>query len=209
MAQDCSKYYYLQNNKTIGMTITNRKGNISGKNVFSVSNVSSSGSTITATINSEFFDANGKSMNKAVNNIKCMNGVMMMNMKMFIPSVQQEQINTSAAKASEVYLEYPASMKVGDNLKDGLFNIEYENSNGLKSSIDISITERKVEAMETVTTAAGTWECFKISSTNKITTRVTGIGIPVKLNVTEWFAPGFGVVKTESAGGKTEITSIN
>jgi hypothetical protein len=208
-AQDCSNYYYLQKDKTIEMTITNRKGNVSGKNMFTVSNVNSSGNTTTATINSEFFDANGKSINKAVNNIKCMNGVMMMDMKMFIPSAQQEQMNTSTVKASEVYLEYPAAMKVGDNLKDGLFNMEFENSSGLKSSIDISITERKVEAKESVTTAAGTWDCFKISATNKITTRIAGMGIPVKSNVTEWFAPGFGVVKTESAGGKTEITSMN
>ena len=31
---------------------------------------------------------------------------------------------------------------------------------GLKSSIEISITERKVEGKEIVTTPAGTWECY-------------------------------------------------
>jgi hypothetical protein len=35
-----------------------------------------------------------------------------------------------------------------------------------------------------------------------------GIGIPINADVTEWYAPGFGVVKTESGGGKTEITAI-
>jgi hypothetical protein len=28
------------------------------------------------------------------------------------------------------------------------------------------------------------------------------------MDVVEWFAPGFGIVKTESKSGKTEITSI-
>jgi len=206
--QDCSKFYYLQDNKTIEITISNKKGNIVGKNIYAVSNVSGSVTARTATLQSEFFDAKGKSVNKAVNNIKCQNGVMMMDMKMLIPSAQQEQINTSTAKADEVYLEYPAGMKVGDNLKDGQFKMEFENSSGLKSSIDVSITERKVEGQESVTTPAGTWDCFKISANNKMTTRIAGIGIPIKTTVTEWFAPGFGVVKTESAGGKTEITSI-
>ena len=35
-----------------------------------------------------------------------------------------------------------------------------------------------------------------------------GIGIPVSTDVTEWFAPGFGIVKTESKGGGTAITAI-
>jgi hypothetical protein len=30
----------------------------------------------------------------------------------------------------------------------------------------------------------------------------------LSFSVTEWYAPGFGVVKTESGNGNTEITSI-
>jgi hypothetical protein len=207
-AQDCSNYYYLQNNKTIEMTISNNKGKESGKMIYSISNSNKTGTAYSATINSEFIDSKGKSVTKAINNVKCESGVMKMDMKMFIPAAQQEQLASGAASASNVYLEYPASMKVGDNLNDGQFSMDYENAGGMKSSLEISITDRKVEAKESVTTAAGTWECFKISTKNKITTKIAGIGIPIKMDVTEWFAPGFGVVKTESKGGKTEITSV-
>ena len=207
-AQDCSNYYYLQNSKVVEMTITNSKGNESGKMIYTVSNSSKNGSTVTATVNSEFIDVKGKTINKAVNNIKCENGVMMMDMKIFIPAQQQEQMKPGAATANDIYLEYPANMKVGDVLKDGLFSMDYESSSGLKSSIEISITERKVEGKETITTPAGTWECYKISAKNKIVSKIAETGIPIKMDVTEWFAPGFGVVKTESKTGKTEITSI-
>lgn len=205
--QDCSQYFFLQNNKIIEMTIMNKKGNVSGKNVYAVSNVNITGNGRTATLHSEFFDTKGKSINKSVNNIKCMNGVMMMDMKVFIPAAQAEQMQTGTATANDVYLEYPVEMKIGDNLKDGQFNMDFVTS-GMKSSIEISITERKVEGKESVTTGAGTWECFKISSNNRIVSKIAGIGIPIKSSVIEWFAPGFGVVKTESSGGKTEITSI-
>jgi hypothetical protein len=207
-SQDCSNYYYLQNNKTIEMTITNNKGNESGKMTYVVSDSKKNGSSITATINSEFVDAKGKTISKGTNNVKCENGVMQMDMKTFIPPAQLEQIKSGTATASDVYLEYPAGMNIGDQLKDGQFNMDYESVSGLKCSLEISITERKVEGKETVTTSAGTWECYKISANNKITSRISGIGIPIKMNVTEWFAPGFGIVKTESKGGKTEITSI-
>ena len=206
-SQDCSNYYFLQNNKTVEMTITNGKGKESGKMTYVVSDSKKNGSSITATINSEFVDAKGKSITKATNNVKCENGVMQMDMKTFIPPAQTEQMKAGEAKATDVYLEYPANMNVGDQLKDGQFNMDYESS-GLKSSIEISITERRVEGKESVTTPAGTWECFRISAKNRIVSKVAGIGFPIKMDVVEWFAPGFGIVKTESKSGKTEITSI-
>lgn len=190
------------------MTITNNKGKESGRMIYVVSDSKKNSSSITATINSEFVDAKGKSITKSTNNVKCENGVMQMDMKTFIPPAQLEQMKTGEGKANDVYLEYPANMNVGDQLRDGQFNMDYESTSGLKSSIEISITERKVEGKETITTSAGTWECYKISANNKIVSKIAGIGIPIKMDVIEWFAPGFGVVKTESKTGKTEITSI-
>lgn len=207
-SQDCANYYYLQNNKTIEMTISNKNGKESGKMTYVVSDSKKNGSAVTATINSEFIDVKGKTITKATNNVKCENGVMQMNMKTFIPAAQMEQMKSGTATANDVYLEYPANLNVGDQLKDGQFNMDYESTSGLKSSIEISITERKVEGRESVTTPAGTWECYKITSQNKIVSKIAGIGIPIKMSVTEWYAPGFGVVKTESKTGKTEITSI-
>ena len=207
-SQDCSNYYFLQNNKTIEMTVSNKNGMESGKMTYVISESKKNGNSLTATVNSEFVDAKGKTISKATNNVKCENGAMQMDMKTFIPPSQLEQIKTGSATANDVYLEYPANMNVGDQLKDGQFNMDYESISGLKCSLEISITERKVEGKETVTTAGGTWECYKISAKNKILSKIAGIGFPIKMDVIEWFAPGFGIVKTESKTGKTEITSI-
>jgi hypothetical protein len=207
-SQDCANYYFLQNNKTIEMTISNGKGKESGKMTYMISDTKKAGGTVSATVNSEFVDTKGKSITKSTNNVKCESGVMQMDMKVFIPATQQEQINSGTANASNVYLEYPANMNVGDKLKDGLMNMDYETAGGMKSSIEVSITERAVLGKESVTTPAGTWDCYKIFAKNKITSRIAGIGIPIKMDVTEWFAPGFGIVKTESKTGKTEITAI-
>ncbi len=132
----------------------------------------------------------------------------MINMKMMLP-LQQQQLAVQAADvtAESVYLEYPSSMKAGDNLDDGNFSMEMDMS-GMKQHVTMTITERKVEAKESITTTAGTWECFKISYKGKITIRTMGMGIPVNMSGTEWFAPGFGIVKTQSNHGGTEITAI-
>ncbi len=85
--------------------------------------------------------------------------------------------------------------------------MDFKMQSGIGGTVSVSITDRKVAGKETVTTSAGTWECYKITYKSKITMKI-GIGIPIKMDVTEWYAPGFGVVKTESNGGKTEITAV-
>jgi hypothetical protein len=132
---------------------------------------------------------------------------MMVDMKMSLPAAQQEQFGTTDAKADNIYMEYPASMNIGDQLKDATMDMEIENK-GMKQSVSMIVNNRKVEGKESVTTAAGTWDCYKISYKSKITIRTMGIGIPVSFEGTEWFAPGFGIVKTQSKHGGTAITSI-
>jgi len=208
-SQDCKNFYYLQQNKTVEISIYNRTGNPTGKNLIHVLEVSTTGNETRSSVSTEFLDKSGKSINKTLNNLKCINGTFMLNMKIFLPAGKQGEQNTTAAKADEVYLEYPAEIKIGDKLKDGILNMELENNNGLNSSIEISITERNVEAKESITTAGGTWDCYKITSKNKLVNKTGVVGNPINSTVTEWYAPGFGVVKTESSLGKTEITSVN
>jgi hypothetical protein len=207
-AQNCMNYYLLQNNKTIEMTIYNKKGEPGGKQVYSVSGLSTSAGATTATIKSEMFDKKGKSLATSTNNIKCSGGVMMMNMKMMLPQQQQEQLGKTEATAESVYIEYPAGMAVGDNLKDANFTMDM-NTSGMQQSVTMNITDRKVEGKEKITTSAGSWDCYKITYKARMAIKTMGIGIPINMNGTEWFAPGFGVVKTQSNYGGTEITAIH
>lgn len=116
-------------------------------------------------------------------------------------------MGTAAASASDMYLEYPANMKEGDMLKDGQFNMDFKMQNGMGGNVSVSITNRKVLGRESVTTTAGTWDCFKISYKSRIVMKLV-VGIPINVETTEWYAPGIGVVKTEAGGSRTEITAI-
>ena len=82
------------------------------------------------------------------------------------------------------------------------------NNNGMQQTLTMNVTNRKVEGKESITTPAGTWDCFKITSKSKIHMKMGPIGVPMNFDSTEWFAPGFGVVKTESKHGETLITSV-
>ncbi|MEO5562556.1 MAG: hypothetical protein ABIR18_03955 [Chitinophagaceae bacterium] len=202
-SQNCN-YYYLQDGKTAEITFYTKKGDESGKGVYAMSSVNKTGSVTTGIVKSDVYNKKGKVVGTGTNNIKCDNGILMVDLKAFISPEQSEQIKADA-KASNVYLAYPASMKAGDALPDGKMNIDIEQNNGMKTNVDVKITDRKVEAQESVTTPAGTWNCYKITYHSAIKIAVMGIGIPIKADVTEWFAPNFGVVKTESSKGATTV----
>jgi hypothetical protein len=105
------------------------------------------------------------------------------------------------------YIEYPNDMKPGDALKDATMNLDVD-ANGMKQNVTMVVNNRKVVGKESVTTTAGTWECFKIAYKSRITVKTMGIGIPINIEGFEWYAPGFGIVKTESKQGGTAITAI-
>lgn len=208
-AQNCAGYYYMQNNKTIEMEFTNKKGKVTNKNIYTVSDVKQAGGFTTSTVNSTMLDGKGKTIAQATNKIKCSGGAIMLDMKMFIPAGQQEQMGTSSTANSEAYLEYPADMKVGDALKDGSFSMDFKSGSGINGHLSVDLTNRKVEGKESVTTAAGTWDCFKITYHSKISMKIM-VNIPINMDMTEWYAPGFGVVKSSSDKGTgTAIVSVH
>src|SRR5262245_46617485 len=118
-SQKCSDYYYLQSDKIIEMTITNKKGKEVGKNIYTIADVKKTRKTTTDDVKYEFNRNKGKFVAKRNNNVKSTQGIMMMDLKMFNPSAQQEQMGTVSSGEGQAYLEYPANMKEGDVLKDG------------------------------------------------------------------------------------------
>src|SRR5687768_10689013 len=98
-AQDCKNYYYLQSGKTIEMSIYNKKGSVTGRQVYTVSNVSGGSSSTSGTVDSEMFDKKNKSIAKGHLNIECKNGVMMLDMTMLLPAPQQQQYAKADVKA--------------------------------------------------------------------------------------------------------------
>ncbi len=129
----------------------------------------------------------------------------MMDMNMKMP--QGQKYGTTNAKTESMFIEYPSKINVGENLKDGHMDIDMDN-NGMKQNVTLDIINRKVEAKEKITTTAGTWDCYKIAYSLKMKIKTMGIGVPLNMDATEWFAPGFGVVKTQSKYGETAITAI-
>ncbi len=215
-AQNCSGYYYLTNSQ-VEMTTYDKKAKESGKLTYTISGVNKNGAEITAGFVSEMKDEKGKSLSKGSGKYKCNGGNLFIDAKVAMPQEQMAAYKDMDVKADEVFIEYPNTLTVGTSLKDASFKMDIINKGSVFSTTTLEQTNRKVEGKETVTSPAGTWECWKITYDGRFRATIggpSGIGIPFNFKSTEWFAPGFGIVKTETFNkngkliGSTLITSV-
>lgn len=197
MAQSCGGFYYFNNNE-VEMTLYDKSDKENGKVIYKISNVRNEGGATTSQINSRMLNEKGKELSAAEGKFQCTGGVLAINMKMLVPADQGRAVKMDA-NMKDVFLEYPSNMAVGTQLKDGEFSMDMSGGSPIAMSMTFRATNRKVESRESVTSPAGNWDCFKITSEQSIKT-VIGLNF----TVVEWFAPGFGVVKSEtySKGGK-------
>ena len=235
-AQDCTNFMYMQKNKTIEMTAFNNKGDVTYKSVSKVSDVNTSGGVTTANVVSETYDKNGKLFGSSNIAYKCDGGVMKMDMNMNVNTQQgasQQNTKVDFKVINKGFMEYPAGMQVGDHLKDAIRQMESTMSNGMTSVTTVQVTDRIVVGKEKVTTTAGTWDCFKITSKttssttfkgagsdtvnsamsamDKLRAKYSKLGLKVPANSVEntmWFVPGFGMIKYQGKTFVMELTAI-
>ena len=198
-------------NAQIEMTVYDKKGKASGTQTWNITDVKKEGNSYTSTINSSFKDDKGKEIAKGTGLYKCSGGMLQADMKMSMP--QQPGMQSSEVELSNSYLEYPYSMTVGQTLKDAQMEMDMNMNTGVKANINFKETNRKVDAKESITTPAGTWDAYVISYEGNMRTKMGPLGIPFNFTAKEWYVPGIGIVKTETyskgkLAGSTMITSI-
>jgi hypothetical protein len=212
-AQECFNYYYLADHSEVELTIYDKKGKVSGRSVYKISDVKKDGNNVSSILNYIFYDEKGKQISSGNGKFKCNGASIDVDMKMSISGEQMAAYKDMEVIANDAYLNYPTKVKTGETLPDGKFNMEVKNNGVPFSGIDYDVVHRKVEGNEKVTSPAGTWECYKISYDAKMIIRTMGIPIPMNFQVLEWYAPGFGIVKSESYKkdklvGQTLLTAI-
>ncbi|WP_211999758.1 hypothetical protein [Chitinophaga sp. HK235] len=196
-AQDCAGYYYLLNNAEVEMTVYDAKGTASGKTIYKVSNVHKEATGTVSDFTATIYDKSNRMLTTSEGRFKCSGDGVAVDMKVGMPSMSQLKDLKMEAKTTNAFLDYPASMHIGQELKGGAFEMA-GNVSGMDVSVNYAITNRKVAGKEKITTPAGSWDCYKISYDLAFKMQMMGTGVPMKLNAVEWFAPGFGVVKTLS-----------
>ncbi|MBX2964626.1 MAG: hypothetical protein KF845_00670 [Cyclobacteriaceae bacterium] len=192
----CNTFYMLDDRSEWTFETYNPKGKLTGKNEQKVTAFSTTATGYKATVKSVIYNDKGKKMTEGDLELTCDNGTFIMDMRKFIPEEQQQLFSSYEMKIESENLEVPSKLSVGQTLKNGSVTLTASGS-PIPMKIEITISDRKVEGKETITTSAGTFDCYKISSKSS-TQMQMGVNINHNASSIEWIAEKVGMVKTES-----------
>lgn len=192
----CNDYYVIDQGTEWTFENFDGKGKSAGINQQKVTAFQKTSNGFKSTIHSVFTDKKGKKLMEGDLEMSCDGGTIIMDMRKFIPEEQQKAFGSYEMKMEAENLELPSNLSVGQSLKNGSITMTAVGS-PIPMKISVTITNRKVEAKETITTPAGTFECYKISSQSSSKTQM-GVNMSFEFATSEWIAEKAGVVKSES-----------
>ncbi|MGA2821956.1 MAG: hypothetical protein ABSE72_00340 [Bacteroidales bacterium] len=209
-AQDCSSSFFLTKEGTkLGMTSYDKNGKETGKSVTTLVSIRKNGTVTEYSLKSEITDSKGK-IRTMDYTATCEGDKVSVSMKSFLPSDLQKSSGGADMQIEGNDIIFPNSVTIGEKLNDG--NITMTVSIGaMTMKTTINIINRSVTGKESVTTPAGTWDCYKI----EYNIETTVMNMTTKGKVRQWIAKGIGTVKSENYSekgdltGYSQVTSIN
>jgi hypothetical protein len=186
------------------VTHYNKKGKATGASQQRITGLEEIEGGSKATVELAHTDEKGKELNKGSYGIECKDGTLYMDMSALLNPQAMAGFQDLEMEVTGTAMEFPSRMEAGQTLPDG--NLEMTaKTGGLAFSMNMNVTNRKVEAMETVTTPAGAFECVKISQDTELKTIIKN-----KFKTVTWYAKGIGMVKSENydTRGNLESSSV-
>lgn len=194
-AQDnCSKYYPLEKGATFEYTMYNKKGKTDGTTEYKIAEVDNSGGKTTATMEIKYTDDKGKEVLSSEFKMTCTGEGIKIDYASLMPSQMMEQYKNMNVEMdmTGTDVELPNDLNVGQTLSDANVTMNMSMS-GIKMNITVDMVGRKVEKKESITTSAGTFDCYLITETNRSKT----MGAQQETHSKLWLSEGVGMVKQE------------
>jgi len=194
-AQDCATYFPYEEGKVLKYENFNKKGKSEGITTHTIAEVKNSSDGMTLVMHSELVDEKGKDVFESDFEVECTgDGYSVRLTDMMMPQMT-EQIQAMDVememKGENLYI--PNDLSVGKTLPDASMEIQ-PNMGGMNiMKFQYTTTDRRVSAKESITTPAGSYDCYLLESSTNIKT----IGNRV-FTSKEWFAEGVGIVRSET-----------
>ncbi|MFL5731021.1 MAG: hypothetical protein ACJ75J_16155 [Cytophagaceae bacterium] len=204
-AQDCIKDFPFQKGTLYEETSYDAKDAKTGKTVFTVTDLTTAGGKVEATVHSVHYDKNDVKGNESDFKIICEGNKLMFDVAGMMSGMQTPGPGGDKAKGMEMkmesgFIEMPRELSVGLALSDITMKMKMVDkaSQTEVGTVTMLTSHRKVEAKENITTPAGTFECFKITGDVKTDTKLNmGMNIPSNTGKTvQYISKGVGMVKT-------------
>jgi len=201
-AQNCSKYYPMEEGSTLEYTSMDGKGKTQGTISYTVTNVIDEGSSTSATMVMKYMDDKGKEAFNSEFTYSCTENTVTIDYQSLMSNQMLQQFGDMEMEVSGTDIELPNNLEVGQVLPDANIAMKMSMS-GVSMTSKVDMINRKVEKQETITTPAGTFNCYVIYSENQSKMMMASQNFPSRL----WLAEDIGMVKQETFNKNGKLMS--
>ncbi|MEL6810352.1 MAG: hypothetical protein AAFP76_03335 [Bacteroidota bacterium] len=198
---DCSVFYPFTEGSTAQITTYGKKEKVASIVDYQVTHVAADSGNTIATIKSLISDKNNELISESSYDITCTNEGIEIDFKSLFNPQLVEQFNGMETEISGTNVVLPNDLTVGQQLPDADLQVKV-NMGGINMNMDFIMSDRKVVGEESVTTPAGTFECFVITYSTSFK-----MGMNRKGAAKQWISKGVGLVKQEDYNKKGKVTS--
>lgn len=203
--QDCKPYIPVSEGSTWEITNYSAKDKETGNAAYELVKKEETSSGTTFTVNFVAYDKKGEETFASKYTAFCEDGKFDFDMAFKMNGAQMEAYKDMDVEVDASKFELPSlDEKPGTALKDGSMTVKIGSGGSTMFTMTVLITERKLEAKESTTTAAGTFECVKLYQ--KISTKMM---VKIETYSREWYAENVGLVKAESYNKSGKLTAYS
>jgi len=201
---DCSTYFLFSEGASFEYEYYDKKDRLQSTSTQTIKEVSTENGMLTALVKSSMADAKGKETIDGEFTVSCDEGTFKMDMSRMIP---QESLAAMGGGEAEMEMSgdgfrLPSNLSVGDELPDSENKISID-AGVMTMNMIMELRDQKVEARETVTTPAGTFECIRFS----YITFTKMSFVKNESRTVNWYAEGVGTIKSESYDKRDKLVS--
>lgn len=197
----CNPYYNFKEGASWETTSYSAKDKPAGREVYTIKYLKDTNNGWESEMNMKSYDKKDELIIDKDIEIGCEDGVIKLNMDRFFPEETMQAFKDMDMSIDTENLEIPSELSVGMELKDASLTI----SGNIPFKMEVNVVNRKVESKESITTPAGTFECYKITYT--VNTKSI---MSIETQGADWVANDIGTVKSENynKNGKLQNYSL-
>lgn len=199
----CDAYFPFIENTSLTYTYFDKKGKFQSKSQQTIESVEQmSDGSLKAAISAKNMDKKGEEISEVSFDVFCKDDALEMDFSSIItPELQASMTNMEVSISGDNF-RLPSDLKVGQEIPDISSDITADMNGFTVIRIHIEQLNKKVEAKESITTDAGTFDCFRVSYDTNLKMIVR-----TKQHVVTWYNKKVGLVKQEIYNKKDKLES--
>lgn len=152
---------------------------------------------------SVYSDKKGEALFENEVEVDCKDGILYFSSSEYLDPSAMSAYESMEVEVDATHMEIPLNATTGTRLKDGSVSAVVRNKGMKIVAISLKVFNRRVEAIETIETPAGSFKCIRSSYD-----ALSEIGFAkVDMSGIEWHNPGVGTIRTETYNKKGKLLS--